>query len=362
MIDTDFLSAISKSIKDARDNVSKADKTLDDVYNSQQNLEKVIEKLQNALSELSSDLVIRKSIEDIFEFIKIQKSSLLVSRIGEALLSSSEFDDPVFAPYLIQAASKPDSLLMFLNYSGLGSTITVDNNLNEVAGSLEDWGRAVSAVRGKTRTDPEQASSSWANLFSSKSNNSLWNNIQQERAIFSGKLAPFWEILDKGHANIHLSSDRGGYATPTEAPTHFVSDTIDDLEELFKKQILSLEKSLLRAKEKLIKKSELAKTLLLELNDISEFIDENSDRIVGEISDESVPVNTIISSIEERLKKTQAYIDTSKLKTIVEELLETGTVSSYKITSAGRIEVTASGSTSRARVSINVLLEMIAQG
>lgn len=359
---SEFLNSLDKTIQQAKKDINILKPLLNDIDKVSSSLQEVKEKLNLSLMQLDNDDTIRKSVDSLFQSIKEIKTRTLMKYINEAINSSSEFNDPVFAPYLISAASNEESLIITLQYSGTTSRIEVDNNMNEVAGSLEDWGRAVSAVRGNSKSNPDKASSSWANLFRGRSSNGLWESIERERGTFSGKLAPFWEILDKGHASIRLSSDRGGYPTPSEPPSHFIDNTIKELEESFKRRLSGVKSSITRAKNKITSKINKANTLLSELENLVQYVDSNAGELAENISDENPIASKIIDRIEERFSRTRASINREKLQTIVTELLETGEVSSYYINPDGRIEVTATGSVDRARVNINTLLQMIAEG
>jgi hypothetical protein len=360
-----FLVGIQKSIENSRENLNTTQDFVNDLDKTQANLRKVLEKLDSAIDRVNSDEFVRENVEIAFDLIRNSKNSIFVENAAQALLFSSEFNHSVFANNLIQSVSQEESIHVSLNYAGLNSTIIVDNNLNEVAGSLEDWGRAVLEVRdsqGGSKTSPERASQSWAVMFRNRLSSSPWAGIEQRRIQFAGKPAPYWEILDKGHANIRLVSDRGGYATPSEAPTRFVDKTTEDLQELFKKQLINIKRSITRAKNKLIKQTNTAKNLLLELDELFFYVEENSAQLMGEISDEPVDTEVVVNRVIERLSKVKTSIDKEKLRVIVSEVLETGQISSYNLTSEGRVEVTAKGSRGRARISLNVLLQMIAEG
>lgn len=360
-----FLVGIQKSIENSRSNLTITKEFINDLDKTQTNLKNVLDKLNTAIDRVNSDEFIRENIDIAFDLIRNNKNSIFIENIAHALLFSSEFNHSVFANNLIEAASQEESLYIYLNYAGLSSTITVDNNLDGVAGSLEDWGRAVLEVReatGGSKTSPERASQSWAVMFRNRQSSSPWIGIEQRRIQFAGKIAPYWEILDKGHANIHLVSDRGGYPTPSEAPARFVDKTSDELQDLFKKQISNIKRSITRTKNKLIKQVNAAKDLLLELDQLLLYVEENSGQLVGEISDEPVNTETVVNRVIERLSKVKTSIDKEKLRVIVGEVLETGQISSYNLTSEGRVEVTAKGSRNRARISLNVLLQMIAEG
>ncbi len=359
---SEFLDTLGKSIQQAKKDADSLKPILNEIDKTTLNLLEVKEKLNNAMLELENDDITRKSVDSLLQSVEEIKISTLVKHLSEAINSSSEFNDPVFAPYLLQAASKDEALIITLQYAGTSSKIDVENNMNAVAGSLEDWGKAVSAVRGDSKSSPNKASSSWANLFRSKDSNSLWESIERERGIFSGKIAPFWEILDKGHASIRLSSDRGGYPTPSEAPSHFIDSTTKEIEESFKRRLSGIKSSVTRAKNKLKSKISKVDMLLIELENLIDFADSSMGEIAENISDENPAVSKVLEKINNRYSKAQTSISQEKLQKVVSELLETGEVSSYYINPDGRIEVTATGSPNRARVNVNTLLQIIAEG
>ncbi len=359
---SEFLETLEKSIQSAKKEVNNLKPLLSNIDETMGKLIEVKGKLNNSLIQLDSDEITRKSVESLFQSIEEEKSTTLLRYITDAISFSSEFNDPVFAPYLLRAAEKDNAIIVSLQYAGTSSKIEVENNMNEVAGSLEDWGRAVSSARGNSKSSPDKASSSWANLFRSKDSNGLWESIEKERGIFSGKLAPFWEILDKGQASARLSSDRGGYPTPSEAPTHFIDNTIKDLEESFKRRLSGIKSSITRARNKLKSKINKAEILMLDLENLIDYSDSNIGEISENISDGNSTVLSIVEKINSRYSKIKTSISQEKLQTIVAELLETGDVSSYYINPDGRIEVTAVGSSNRARVNINTILQLVAEG
>lgn len=155
----------------------------------------------------------------------------------KALEINKEFNIEQFSSRLIQAIRNPRTIRLYPQGTN-GIRIYID--LNETAGTLDDYAEAVTAFRMVLEEekdhpsgpyDPAWASHAWEEkIYKPDRENTpvaddpdysgkYWRTIN-ERISFFETLAPFWEIIDQGTRP--LNSDRGGTPYPVNVPTHFV--------------------------------------------------------------------------------------------------------------------------------------------
>jgi hypothetical protein len=179
--------------------------------------------------------------------------------------------------------------------------------LNKTAGSLEDWANGVRGYReylaarrsstlGGRSPRPSSFLGSWfwaEKIYGSGAEgtrvsrrrynrktqeyetidvsdqfSSLWSETIAGRLSISGKLAPWWELLDKGSLFTRLSSDLSprGEPYPVQAATHFVNSAVGTIKALFESNFSfymdEAKESILRSiNEALQKKDEIERDL-----------------------------------------------------------------------------------------------------
>lgn len=364
-MDNDFsraITSIQKSIEKADDNVKYTEGFLNRLYALESKLLTVQTNISKAISQAADDSTYQRSVQIAYEDVSSMGPSILQQSAASAADLSSEFNDPLLKDNLVAAAGMPESIEVKLAYNGLASTVTVDIKLNDTAGSLEDWGKAVASARKTQGNDPLKASKVWEGIFKGRNSGSPWQSIQETRMGLAGRLAPFWEILDKGQANVTLSSSYGGYPTPSESPKNFTDDTISQIEELFEYEMTQIR----------IGQTELITTLKEQLQTADSMM-EQLQAILDEVSyalfsgveiGEETPRDVVqaASKAESRYSELSASINHQKLFNLTNELVLNGTITSYKVTGDGRVEVTRSGANQRARVNINVIRQFLAEG
>jgi hypothetical protein len=187
--------------------------------------------------------------------------SILTEEISKAVEQSTEFMYPTFINRLFRIPENTEVFALSINYDG---TLYASLLMNQVAGSLEEYAKAVDLVRTENRSNsniPKQLKNIFAdaNLRSHFWAEKIYSVGREGRTLQSSKgkensaksalykqkyidtmesrlskcpsMAPFWELLDKGA--IEMSSDIGGTPYPFNTPTNFVQKTINRLKDLF---------------------------------------------------------------------------------------------------------------------------------
>lgn len=156
-------------------------------------------------------------------------SSLLISEIDNAIFENEEFSRTPYRMSLYEVAQDPDIFFARKTGDGWNSSLRIQIIFESVAGNSSDWARGIETFRQvlktKTGADKGGRATSWwyANVY----RGSLEARTILERLDFSGRTAPFWQILNSG--SHPLPSDRGdGSYNPVPAnPTDFIGKAED---------------------------------------------------------------------------------------------------------------------------------------
>lgn len=338
----------------------------------------VIKTVSNVITKLDDDTEANIALEKRIKVTKDTATQLLVANLQLALDSSEEFGRPALAAPLIEACQDKSIIEMSFNRAGWDSTVEVTINLDVSAGTLDEWGAAVSSVRENhgwgidkngNPIDPLKSSAIWrGRIFNS---NEMWESTILERLSMVDSPAPYWRLLNYGSMQT-LPSDKGGIGYPKQTPTMFVENTIKQITEEFKKFLSDARADLIVYRSRLI-------TLYQELFN---YRDSNTDDMVAlsralrnsirqEFDMEIQPAaetnlvdfdeiyNKILDKRELIIEKMavglgKPYLAKNiKFAAAVIDMLEfNGKVITYKVTKDKRLEVTEKGQ-SRERVSVN---------
>jgi hypothetical protein len=192
---------------------------------------------------------------------------ILLEKMEEAIVRNQEFSVGYFLDRLTAVCLNPESISI-IPVSDTEIAVTI--NLNETAGTLSDYADGINAVRDRLNsnkksglvTSREMASHFWREKFygarmGGKIVRRKWNKstksyderdvTDEQRAKYwdtilarldaSGKIAPFWEILDQG--TVPLASDDGGTPYPKNIRTNFTGKAIQAIKNLFKNTMAS---------------------------------------------------------------------------------------------------------------------------
>lgn len=262
----DLIKQVDQAIKNVKDFQAIADRLLQ----KRLEFEQMLKLAEQVVKEINPPREALESIKGIAPRILLREGL-------NACATTHEFNIPPFRERLKRALSHPKALTLRTE----GQVLVITNNLNQVAGTLRQYGNAISLARkaqfqkanitrnkkGKPSVrpgvkrkhgieDPVIASRMWAEKFygagrENKAIPPLNANRKDRTAIYKrqyaqtiatriksfGSLAPFWEIIDKGTVNINLSSDRGGTPYPAYDKTEFVQKTKNEIQRLFKEQV-----------------------------------------------------------------------------------------------------------------------------
>lgn len=231
--------SIENYIDELSKNLDTTQQFLKKLQGGRTRLNNSIVKAQASVKLANNEKAYATSVKDAIKKSGIQaaKDILYGNALG-AIRENYEFDTPAYRKGLFQAIQDDDTYLFRSRGTGLSSIMYLDINLDRTAGRLNIWGSAVKAARRElgvkvSRKDKNakaregealQASRAWAGIFSKRAGTqSKFNKTIRLRLSYSGKPAPFWQLLDKGE--LSLPSDRGGYPTPKKKPTNFVSES-----------------------------------------------------------------------------------------------------------------------------------------
>ena len=296
-----------------------------------------VRRLSNSIIKAEDDIKVAKNETNYAAKVKqqISKDSIKLSKqilfdaTVNALKKSQEFDIPIYRRPLFEAIENNDTYFIRSRGTGFNSILSLDINLNKTAGRLDMWGTAIKTVRKQlgvkipskfsrkaTREKSAiQASRAWAGIYSKRGvgANSKYMTTIKSRLAVAAKIAPFWELLDKG--SIPFSSDRGGYPTPKGKSLNFVYKTEKQVGEQL---------NLILAQEKEKYKS-LMFSYQIALNNANSALDQIA-ALVGEISIDSRKIGTLDKKADAIFKAN--YI--SKLQKVV-QLIREGLLTTKKL-------------------------------
>lgn len=255
-----------------------------------------------------------------------------------------EFDKPVYKSALYSVAQDKDIYNFIRSGAGWGIKIRVLISFEESAGRLVDWAKGIKDYREKVLKSKVEDEGSDRGLkatnwwLSHVYGSSLETKTVLGRLGYSGRPAPFWQILDAG--SVSLPSDRpdGSYNPVPQGPTGFIEKAEHSCETLFLAEFLPEEQ----------KWFEEAKLFSEEVKELQNMRDSYS-KEVKELKVESKLNRMVYDSFG----KKKRYVDDKKLEIAIKkyragEEFEKGT-----------IELTKAGSPSRVRTSTQSFIKRV---
>jgi hypothetical protein len=260
---------LNSHIEQARENAENIKKAIE-------TLRTRIDILYNRIDYLEKDAVRtpQRLLEQVNEATKEQAKSVLAALAIEAVEETDEFNLALFKAPLLEAINNPDTYEFSSNREGYEFVVKID--LNKTAGSLRDYAAGVAYAREAypMTQGAESASVFWAVFIYGAGREGkrflrhYGGNSPRARTVdrtqkfvtmykrtiarrirgFAGKLAPWWEIVDKGTDDLELTSNRGGEAYPFYSGKHFVDrakteiinfyyDTLEDTLSFYRDEI-----------------------------------------------------------------------------------------------------------------------------
>lgn len=328
-------------------------------------LDSKISKLLSKTNEIQTKLLDFKTVNktvDIFYKRALDEARITLKQfVIDAANSSQEFGRPLLKDPLVKCCDAGGIITLKLNRNGWFSTIKATANLDEIMGTLEQWGMAVSAVRTENdwgMTEPTQSSAIWRDsIFLGHANRnrktsggntnktSNWSTTIMDRLANAGSPAPYWKLLNNGQMT-SLSSDRGGIPFPKEAPTFFKENAEEQIEKDFKSDMLSAKNSW---DQFVIKVRDFYSKVKLLQSRVTSAL-QSMERETTEPAYEELPIKKVISGYG----LDEGKINYNKLLTAIDELIIYGETITIRTTKAGRIEITMKGGP-RKRISVRKL-------
>lgn len=337
-------------------------KVIPKVERIRERIEKIYLKLREALTTLEADKDMAASQDAIME-ARDSANNILTDEMLKAVALNSEFNDPLFVDKLMVATMTPGVVDLIPE----GKTLFVDIKLDEVAGTLEDYAQGIEKVRSElaanaspgfkhgngkkpvtpanmasyfwqeklylparagqpvTRRKYNQKTKEYENVDVAEEQIRKYWDTMKKRIQYSGKLAPFWEIIDKGTVAFEAVTQGAGTEFPTNAETDFTGKTVTRLQKLYKEtyndSIEIIERDISDLRNRIL---ELG-TVLDEANSIIEKLEETNIDIA----------ELLFEQLGERLE----YADREKVDKLIEDL-RAGRWESIRTTSEDRIELT----------------------
>lgn len=319
-------------------------------------LQKGRKKLIGKINKAKANVEIAKNPDKLVKSIlpKVKKDVLktavdiLQGQILVAIRDNFEYDWPEYRRALYLAAADKDSYKVFeLGGTGWNTRLSFIINFDESAGRLEAWARGVKLTRrdlgtkvprkgGKEKQERKRqlsaaaASRAWAGIFGHRNATRKGQYVStiRSRLSYSGRVAPFWQLLDKG--SIPMQSDRGGYPTPKGRPTNFIHNATQIMEE-YTKNILKQYKA-------------EYDNLTNEYYKYEDEFEEALSRIDNLVNKIKLDLR-VVERVKQEYQKDAKYIDDIKLERAVQQIVE-------GILTTGRVEITAGGAGKRIRPSV----------
>ena len=308
------------------------------------------------------DLTSSKKYEENQE-IYFEASNIIWEQMQRAAKSGGgEYDHPYFLDRLKAVAYNPD----LITITKVGKMFYVDLKMNEIAGSLEEYAQGVKAAREKFKVKAPHKMTSWfwqekyygqaregrplpamkkrgkvsVEEKREKLINRYWETIQF-RLDSSGKVAPFWELLDQG--SIPMSSDRGEEPYPKGNTTNFVRTSILLIRSLLMGTLVEAPGRYSEDEGYYIN---VAEETQYNIDKVKEVI-KSYETVLAEISVQVDRVNNdirpeVFAEVRERLEKYKERIDPNVLD-LIQAALDSGDLSSLDIKSGYRINVSVKG-------------------
>lgn len=273
--------------------------------------------------------------DKLFEEIRAQllatdvMRNSLIFAIDRAAEQNTEFQEGAYLKALYTVAEDKDIYKLFKVGAGWSSHLSVQIIFEEEAGNLADWARGINLVRDELGVEPKdgrhragfKATMFWIDKIFGTSRETRTIKM---RLDFSGRKAPFWQILNNGSQPLDSDRRDGSFNPLPASPTDFIGDAEASIRRFFLVTWLP-------EKNKWLEET-------IELERIIENIQNNLDRMeedLNQLSTDLAQNERVYRSFGEKRR----FIDKNKLAEILERL-RAGEEFERNI----RVELTASGS------------------
>ena len=328
--------SLSDDLEKVRHNSQRAkivDKALAKVIRQYVKVSKQIEKEKASPVITSPDFALQRTLQEA--------PKLLWREMKAATLQNTEFNNSFFTDRLRRVAYDARTITIVPLQSG---KIKVLLNLDAVAGSLSDYGRAVRKVREEVRkytkklaslgniitpdTPAAEKAHFWEEKFykaareggvalvrrkgkvvdkTAEFRKKYWDTMHK-RMDYSGQIAPFWEILDKGaYAMTQKGGGRWGITYPVNEKTDFTGKAMADISVFYESQVATVQ-ARTGVFDRVAAEREL-KTIEDDMNNISKKLQELNTLALD-------PAAELLSQVGDRLE----FVDMNKLNALAEQI------------------------------------------
>ena len=192
----------------------------------------VVKKAVESTKPQDSDM----AYEDALRLTLEQAPSIYAERVADAVKKADEYAYDQFLSPLLDVGFEKELYEIIPTGVGWNRTILVRLKMNEIAGDINDYAKAVEATRDslnvKEGRDPELASKIWRTKIYK---GPRYFTTIKSRLSNTSKPAPFWSLLNDGSKNVSMSSDIEGTAYPSKGGHHFVTQTESKIKKFFTK-------------------------------------------------------------------------------------------------------------------------------
>lgn len=313
-------------------------------------------KLARKITQAKANIAVAKNPDKLVKSILPQVKrdvlknavDILQGQILVAVRDNYEYDWPEYRRALFLAAADKDAYKVYeLGGTGWNTRLSFSINFDETAGRLEAWARGVKLTRRdlgskvprkgggekqqrKRELSALSASRAWAGIFGHRNatRKAAYVKTIRSRLSYSGRVAPFWQLLDKG--SIPLASDRGGYPTPKGKPTNFIHNATQVMEEYTKNVLKQYKAEYDNLTNEYYKYEDEFEAALLRMDSLI-------DKIKLDLK--------VVEKVKQEYMKDAKYIDNTKLERAVQSVIE-------GFLTEGRVEISATGAGKRIRPSV----------
>lgn len=153
---------------------------------------------------------------------------LLIRQIDLAVETNTEFAHPSYLKPLYRVARSPDIYKYRREGAGWDTVLRVDIEFQSLAGTLEDWAEGILFYRdelGVEETDTPDAGQKATFYWMGKVvGTPLETRTIRGRLEGSGRIAPYWEILNGGSQPLLSDRSDGTFNPMPAVPTGFVEE------------------------------------------------------------------------------------------------------------------------------------------
>ncbi len=233
-------------IEEAQSGLLEIERQLESAKVTRDKLSGQIRKAKEQLSKKRTDTKYpTKLVSSIVkQFIKDKLLySLVLKEIDIATDTNPEFSHPAYLSALYRAANKNEIYKFFPKGTGWDIDMDIQIIFEEAAGDLSDWAEGVLAYRDELGVNEGEESKNSGQRATFYWVGKVFGTAKEARTIKgrirgSGRLAPFWQILNNGSQPLLSDREDGSFNPIPASPTGFIEEAERKSESLFRAYFL----------------------------------------------------------------------------------------------------------------------------